>query len=260
MLVGAGALFCLITAYAQQGPAQKPAAAAGGTNTATATINFTAKSANVSDAGTPVKINILRWSTDAERLALVGELDPSLAPAPAARGRGGAAGGGSAPAAAAGRGAGAGSGSAAAGRGARGGAGGRGGRGGGNAAPAKPADPISNLTAAIEKAPTVGYIWTDEVVGYSLKYAYKIPFSDGGERVILVTDRRLGGYTNSWKPTGKAAPTNYDFTVVELRFDAKGVGEGKTSLTTKVVTDEAAKSLVLEDYTDTPVMLAGVKK
>src|SRR5579862_1070385 len=121
MLVGAGALFCLITVYAQQGPAQKPAASTG-SNTSAATINFTAKSANVSDAGTPIKINILRWSTDEERLPLVAALDPSLAPPPAARGRGGrgggeAAGDGSA-AAAAGRGAGAGSGSA----------GGRGGR------------------------------------------------------------------------------------------------------------------------------------
>ena len=116
------------------------------------------------------------------------------------------------------------------------------------------------MTTAIGNAPTVGYIWTDEVVGYSLKYAQRIPFSDGGERIILVTDRRLGGYTNSWKPTGTAAPTNYEFTLVELRLDAKGAGEGKTSLTTKVVADSAEKALVLEDYSGTPVMFAGVKK
>jgi hypothetical protein len=124
----------------------------------------------------------------------------------------------------------------------------------------KPPDPISNLTAAIGKAPTVGYIWTDEVVGYSIKYAYHVPFSDGGDRILLVTDRRLGGYTNGWKPAGSATPTNYDFTLVEIRLDPKGSGEGKTSLTTKVVVDNDLKALVLENYTGTPSMLTGVKK
>jgi hypothetical protein len=47
---------------------------------------------------------------------------------------------------------------------------------------------------------------------------------------------------------------------LELRFDAKGVGEGKTSLTTKVVLDEAAKTLVLENFAGTPAMLAGLKR
>jgi hypothetical protein len=232
MLVGTVLLFCLITAYAQ-----------------TTVANFTAKSANVSQAGTPLKINIIRWSTEQERLPLLAALNPALAPppaAPAAAAEGGRGGGGRGGAAGAG------------GRGA--GGGGRGGRGGGgDAAAAKPADPISNLTDAIGKAPTVGYIWTDEVVGYSIKYAFHMP-SDGGERIILAADRRLGGFTNSWKPAGNATSTNYEFTVVELRFDAKGAGEGKTSLTTKVVLDEAAKSLVLENYSGTPVMLTGVKK
>ena len=62
------------------------------------------------------------------------------------------------------------------------------------------------MTDAIGKAPAVGYIWTNEVVGYSIKYAFRMPFSDGGERIILVTDRRLGEFTNSWKPTGSVTP------------------------------------------------------
>ena len=116
------------------------------------------------------------------------------------------------------------------------------------------------MTAAIGKAPTVGYVWTNEVVGYSIKYAQHIPFSDGGDRILLVTERKLGGYTNSWKPTGSATPTDYDFTVLEIRLDAKGAGEGKTSLTTKVVVDNEAKALVLENYSGTPAVLASVKR
>ena len=60
----------------------------------------------------------------------------------------------------------AGRGAAAGGRAGRGGAarGGRGGAGG-------PANPIAALTAAIGRAPTLGYIWTNEITGYSIKYA-----------------------------------------------------------------------------------------
>ncbi len=253
------------------GYAQQPAAAQKQTGPSTV-LNLTAKSANVNDAGTPLRINILRWSTDEERLPLLAALNPALAPPPAAGARGERAGGRG------GRGAqgddvapdpaladvnGGGGAGVGGGRGARGGGAGRGGRGGRGsdaAAPAKPPDPISNLTAAIGKAPTVGYIWTDEVVGYSIKYAYHVPFSDGGDRIVLVTDRRLGGYTNGWKPAGSATPTDYDFTLVEVRLDPKGSGEGKTSLTTKVVVDNDLKALVLENYTGTPSMLVGVKK
>ena len=270
ILLGSIFSVCLMTGYAQQ-----PAAAQKQTGPATV-MNLTAKSANVSDAGTPLRINILRWSTDEERLPLLAALNPALAPPPAAGARGergdgrggrGAQGDDVAPDPALadvnGGGGGAGGGAAGGGRGARGGGGGRGGRGGRGgdaAAAAKPPDPISNLTAAIGKAPTVGYIWTDEVVGYSIKYAYHVPFSDGGDRLILVTDRRLGGYTNGWKPTGSATPTDYDFTLEEIRLDPKGSGEGKTSLTTKVVVDNDLKALVLENYTGTPSMLTGVKK
>jgi hypothetical protein len=36
------------------------------------------------------------------------------------------------------------------------------------------ANGISNLTNAIGKAPTVGFIWTDETVGYSIKDALRM--------------------------------------------------------------------------------------
>jgi hypothetical protein len=212
-------------------------------------VNFTAKSANVTESGTPVRINLLRWSTDAERNSLVAAMNPTAPPAAERGGRGrgldpndpaladvvGA--GAAAPAA----------------------RGGRGGRGRGDA-PAAPPSPIASLTAAIGKAPTLGYIWTNEVVGYSIKYAYRMSLPDGGERIILATDRRLGGASLSWKLTAASTPTDYDFTIFEIRLDSKGVGEGKTSLTTKVVVDNDAKSLAIENYAGTPAVLAGVKR
>ncbi len=254
VIIGAFALFATAT-YAQQ-----------------TAVNLTAKSANVSESGIPVKISILRWSTDEERTPLVAALDPAAQAAAQAA------------SAAGGRGAGGGRG----GRGGRGGGGrgdqgaaagldpndpaladlvaaqGRGGRGGrgrgGDAASAKPPDPVSVLTTAIGKAPTVGYLWTNEVVGYSIKYAYRIPMPDGGERIILATDRRLGAGTVGWKPLGTAAPTDYEFTLIELRMDSKGLGEGKTSLTSKVTFESQAKTLALENYAATPAIFQSVKR
>ena len=68
------------------------------------------------------------------------------------------------------------------------------------------------------------------MTGYSIKYAYRTPLPDGGERIILATDRRLGTHTTGWQPVRRSqrgAVTDYEFTVIEMRLDAKGFGEGK---------------------------------
>jgi len=36
-----------------------------------------------------------------------------------------------------------------------------------------------------------GYSWSSEVAGYSVRYAVRLAAQDGGERIILITDRRL---------------------------------------------------------------------
>jgi len=109
--------------------------------------------------------------------------------------------------------------------------------------------------------PTVGYLWTSASAGYSIRYAYRIPGTDGGQRIILLTDRKLGAWSpESWKPTVAATPDPSSFSVIELRVNRAGQGEGKTSLTTKVVFEPATKSLALENYAAQPVILKGVAK
>jgi hypothetical protein len=220
----------------------------------TGVLNLTAKSASVSESGTPVRINLLRWSTDEERNLLVAAMNPNAPVAAERGGRGGRSGRGGAaqadpddiapdPAMAdvpGGE------------RGARGR-----GRGG---APAGPPNPIASLTAAIGRLPTVGYIWTNEVTGYSIKYAYHAPLPDGNDRIILGTDRRLGGSSPSWKLPAVSTPTDYEFTIVEIRLDAKGSGEGKASLTTKVMVDNEAKTVALENYSAASTILQSVKR
>ena len=109
--------------------------------------------------------------------------------------------------------------------------------------------------------PTVGYLWTSASAGYSIRYAYRIPAADGGQRIILLTDRKLGAWSpESWKPTAAATPDPNPFSVVELRVNRAGQGEGKTSLTTKVTFEASTKSIALENYAAQPVILKGVTR
>ncbi|HUG62173.1 MAG TPA: hypothetical protein VMP03_10015, partial [Methylomirabilota bacterium] len=125
-------------------------------------------------------------------------------------------------------------------------------------APPAPLSPTEALAAAIAKAPSIGYIWTSDVTGYAIKYAFRAPLADGGERIVLATDRRLGAHSAAWQPVVSTPLTDYEFTVIEMRLDAKGSGEAKSSLTTKVVADEETGTVALENYAATPAILQKV--
>ena len=71
---------------------------------------------------------------------------------------------------------------------------------------------------------------------------------------MLITDRRIGANQPLW-PTSAAAPADSEFTVVEMRLDGKGNGEGKTSLGAGVAIDSAVKTLALDGYSTVPVQL-----
>ncbi len=240
-------------------------------------MRFTATTVNVSGAPDSIRIDVLRWSTDMDRDQLLAAWNLT---APAAGARGGAGdGGGRGARGGGGRGADPAAGGAApanppaaggappaaaadAGRGGggRGGAGGRGGRGAdAGAAPARQT-PEAALASALQTRPTIGYLWSSESTGYSLKYAYRVPQTGGGERIIFATDRRLGVWVDRWKPTGGVTPPEYEFSVVELRMPAKGDGEGKASISGKVAVDSTVNSLALDNYTALPVVLKEVKR
>jgi hypothetical protein len=118
---------------------------------------------------------------------------------------------------------------------------------------------MARFTAAVKAAPTVGFVWGDGVTGYSIKYAWRAPSADAGtERIVLVTDRRLGAHAPAWTPASGSASgsaADAEFTLIEMRVGTKGPGEGKTSLATKIAVDAAAQTLALEGYPAAPVQL-----
>ena len=106
-------------------------------------------------------------------------------------------------------------------------------RGRGAVVASGPVDPIDALAGAIAKAPTIGYVWTNEIAGYSIKYAFHASLPGGSERIILATDRRLGAYSAEWQPVATATPTDYRFTLIEVQLGPRGWGKVKRLLPRK---------------------------
>jgi hypothetical protein len=186
-------------------------------------LSVTATTDNVAGAPDAIRIEVLRWSTDDERASLMSAWNMTTG----GKGRAGRAG-----------------------RAAR----------AESPAPTPTTTPPGALATALKQASTVGYLWSSEVAGYALRYAGKVAGPNGADRIILITDRRLGRTNDLWKPVGSDPPSSYDFSVIELRVDSKGDGEGRISLTGKVTPDSTAGIVTLENYAALPVVLKNVKQ
>lgn len=112
------------------------------------------------------------------------------------------------------------------------------------------------LLSALQDAPVVGHIQNDGNLGYDLHYARRSPLPEGGERLVIATDRPIG----FWEAANQPRSIDYPFTVIELHVNRDGEGEGKMSFATKIVANPDAKQIVLENYADQPVMLNQVKR
>lgn len=111
------------------------------------------------------------------------------------------------------------------------------------------------LLDALRDRPKVGYIRTPNSIGYDLHYARKTPLEDGGERVVIATDR----YISFWEQWVHPRSIDYPFTVIEMRIGPEGTGEGKMSLATRITEDKEKNQIVLENYGTQPVLLTSVK-
>src|SRR5262249_23003791 len=99
------------------------------------------------------------------------------------------------------------------------------------------------------------------VTGYSVKYAWRSSATARPERLILVTDRRLdiAAAPSPAAPSSTsaaAAPADAaDFTVLEVRFASNGTGDGRTSLTTAAIVDQAAGTIAVDKFDSIPSQL-----
>jgi hypothetical protein len=194
------------------------------TSSAPPIASFIAATDNLVGQHDSVRIDVTRWSTNAERDQLTAAW--KMAPPPVAEARGGGKG--------------------------------KGGKGKGGEPAPLPKTPEESLAAALERVASAGTLWTQEMAGYTVRYAARFPAQDGGERIILITERRLGAWNNLWRPVS-GTPSSYEFSVLELHLNAKGEGEGKATVTGKVTVDDAAKTIALDHYAALPPVLKNVK-
>lgn len=114
----------------------------------------------------------------------------------------------------------------------------------------------------LAKLPTVGYVWpAQSPVGYSVKYAQRAPLPNGGERITLVTDKRLGSYDfRGWSVASPAPGGEAPYSVIELDLNDAGGGTGDLSLgAAEIRLDEEAGTVSLADG-GAPSLLTNVKR
>ena len=112
------------------------------------------------------------------------------------------------------------------------------------------------LLRALQKVkPRVGSMMVPTRVGYDLQYAYRFVNADGTSRVIIATDRRVGFR----EAAGNARTMDYPFTLIEMRLDKEGNGEGHIALATKISRSRDGKTIELENYGTSPVALNNIR-
>lgn len=112
------------------------------------------------------------------------------------------------------------------------------------------------LLDVLQDLPKVGYFRTPESLAYDLRYAQRTPLPDGGERVVLATDR----FIRFWEAARSSRTLDYPFTIIELRIGGDGRGEGKMSIATRVTADKKTNTVELENWGTQPVMLTDVRR
>jgi hypothetical protein len=112
------------------------------------------------------------------------------------------------------------------------------------------------LLDALQDMPRMGYFRVPGQLGIDIHFARKVSMPDGGDRVVLVTDRRIG----FWEASNQPRSIDYPFTVIELRLNRDGEGEGKMSLATKIIADKEHNIVTLENYDIQPVQLNNVRR
>jgi hypothetical protein len=111
------------------------------------------------------------------------------------------------------------------------------------------------LLDALQDMKRIGYIRLPNTLGYDLHFARQTPLDEGGQRIIIATDRRIG----FWEARNQPRTMDYPFTLIEIRLKPDGTGEGKLSVATKITMNKKTKTVELENYSSEPVRLQNVK-
>jgi hypothetical protein len=112
------------------------------------------------------------------------------------------------------------------------------------------------LLEVLTDLPVKGNFRAPGQLGWDIRFARHYPTDDGGERVVLATDRPIGFLEAANQPRSIA----YPFTIIEMQLNRAGEGDGRMSLATKVILDKKKNRITLENFDLQPVLLTQVKR
>jgi hypothetical protein len=113
------------------------------------------------------------------------------------------------------------------------------------------------LLSALQKVKQrVGFIRLPNTLGYDLRYARQVPDEEGGRRILIATDRRIGFAEARNQPR----TIDYPFTLIEMRLNRANEGVGKMAVATKITWNKEKHVLELENYSSEPVRLNNIRK
>lgn len=92
-------------------------------------------------------------------------------------------------------------------------------------------------------------------LGTPIRYAMNHPGEDGGRRIVVFMDRIMGFQELRNQPR----TVDYPFTLMEMRFDKSGKGEGKMLWYTQFDFNKKRQQLEIENYSSEPVRLNELK-
>jgi hypothetical protein len=113
----------------------------------------------------------------------------------------------------------------------------------------------TKLLDALQDQKPVGYFKLPNRLGYDLRFARRVPLEDGGQRVLILTDRPISEYEAREQPR----TVDYPFTLIEIRLKKDGTGEGKISVATKITLNKKENTVELENYQSEPVRLTNIR-
>jgi hypothetical protein len=116
-----------------------------------------------------------------------------------------------------------------------------------------------DLVRALQKVPVKGRInipgWTgpdpqNYRLGWNLRYAWHEALPDGGDRIVIATDRQM----SFREITNNPRTADYPFLLIQIHLK-DGKGEGKMAAFTQIRFDKKKNVMEIENYGTEPVRL-----
>lgn len=113
------------------------------------------------------------------------------------------------------------------------------------------------VARALRGASRVGSMNLRNTTGWPIRYSRHTQLSDGGQRILLATDRPV---SFAEALSAGAVVGDFDVTVVELTLDAEGNGEGTISVGTEVRWNDQTGKLEVTNFSTQPVRLTNLRR